>query len=49
MFNWFKTIENVGEALKINFEQVQQINIIDFLTMIEYVAWKNKEFEKSLK
>ena len=47
--HWIKATTNVAETLKITVPQTFDLSITEYLNMLSYVKWNNKEIEKNLK
>lgn len=46
---WMQTIDNIAEVARIPFLEVFNMQINDFLNLMSYLIYKNKQIEKQYK
>lgn len=46
---WMQTIDNVAEVARIPYLEVFNMQINDFLNLMNYIIYKNKRIEKQYK
>jgi hypothetical protein len=46
---WMQTIDNIAEIARIPYLEVFNLGITDFLNLMSYLVYKNKQIEKQYK
>lgn len=46
MFKWMRVVENISEVKKIRFDDVFDMELLEFINFMNYIKYKNEEIKK---